>query len=119
MAQVDNKIILVPAEAYIQCAITASVAMKMNAMKKDGTAFDLTPYAVTAPFVSDAFTPPVEAWTVLVEGGSVRLSLTKAETAALAPAGPVTWHWAVWLDHATLLSERLLFARGNLGLVKG
>ena len=109
-----------PAVVQLRYAITASVRIRMDAFKVDGTPFDLTPYVVTAPFVADSGRPaPIGSWTLDIEPSSIVLSLSEVDTAALAPDGKsMTWHWNVWLDHATV-PERILFARGDLGLVQG
>jgi len=109
----------VPTIIQLRYAIGASVAIRMTATKPDGTAFDLSPYAITAPFVPNSNSAPMPAgWLVNIDGSSVLLSLTEADTATLAPAGKsATWHWVVWLDHATA-PERLMFAHGDLGLLQ-
>jgi len=112
-----NQINLIPAAVQIRAAIGASVAIRLNAFKADGTPFDLTPYTITAPFgAGDGATPTPGAWVVTVEASSVLLTLSAADTATLAPLGKsMTWHWDVWLMHTTA-PERLLYAHGDLGL---
>lgn len=109
---------LVPAAVQIRVAIGASVGVRLKAIHTDGTPFDPTPYTVTAPFgAGDGVTPPIAGWTVTVEGVSILLNLSPADTALLAPAGRSTsWHWDVWLVHATA-PERMLYAHGDLGLL--
>jgi hypothetical protein len=108
---------LVPSELTLKTSIGASVAIRMNVFKKDGQPFILTPYNVTAPFVSGGgMIPPVGAWTLVVEESAIHLSLAKADTLAMAPAGSITWHWTVWLDNTTA-PESLLLAHGDLGLL--
>ena len=113
-----NTINLVPAAVQVRAAIGASVGLRLNAFTSDGTPFDLTPYTITAPIGSgDGATPPLAGWLVTVEGTSVLLTLSPADTVTLAPLGKsTTWHWDVWLANTTA-PERLLFSHGDLGLV--
>ena len=113
-----NQINFVPAAVQIRSAIGATVAIRFNAKNPDGSPFDLTPYTVSAPFVTDDGTvPPVPAWTAVIDLSSVVLSITDANTVALAPAGKsITWHWAVWLANAAA-PARIMFAHGDLGLL--
>jgi len=114
-----NEIVFVPAAVQIKAAIGASVAIQLNALKPNGAPFDLTPYGITAPFVpDDGSVPPLAGWAVaMVNDSTVHLSLTDADTATLAPVGrSVTWHWCVWLDHATA-PERIMFSHGDLALL--
>jgi hypothetical protein len=117
-----NQINSTPAAIQLRYAIGASVAIRMDASKPDGTPFDLSPYTITAPFVYDSTgtAPTVTGWLVNVDlaTSSVHLSLTEDDTAALSPRGKsVTWHWVVWLDNNTA-PERIMFAHGDLGLLQ-
>lgn len=111
---------LVPAAVQMRVAIGASVGLRLHATHADGTAFDLTPYTVEAPFRPgvDGNPPPLAGWAVTTEGGTdVLLTLLGADTSALAPTNKsVSWHWDVWLTN-TVAPERLLFAHGDLGLL--
>jgi len=113
-----QQINLIPAAVQVRVAIGASVGLRLRALDQTGAIFDPTPYTVTAPFSNgDAATPPIAGWTVTVEGVSILLNLSPADTALLAPAGRSTsWHWDVWLVHATA-PERMLYAHGDLGLL--
>jgi hypothetical protein len=117
-----EQINFIPATIQLRSAIGASVAIRLKAKYKDGTPVDLTPYAVTAPFVTDDGTaPPVPGWAVVLEGppedSAIHLSLAGPDTEALAPADrSVTWHWVVWLAN-TGAPERKLFSHGDLGLL--
>ena len=113
-----NQINLVPAAVQIRVAIGASVGLRLKGVDADGAPFDLTPYTVTAPFShGDGLAPPIAGWAVVVEGTAILLNVSPDDTAALAPSGRSTsWHWDVWLVHATA-PERMLFAHGDLGLL--
>src|SRR4249920_104223 len=115
---VPTQINLVPAMVQIRSAIGASVGLRLRATHGDGTAFDLTPYAVEAPIKAEGAEPPVPAWAVVVEDGTaILLNLSSADTTTLGPGGrAIMWHWDVWLTN-TLAPERLLFAHGELGSV--
>ena len=113
---------LVPNPIQLRCAFGASFAMRMHAQRPDGSAFDLSPYTITAPFIVDGGgpVPAVAGWLVAVDlaTSSVHLSLAEDDTLALAPGGKsATWHWAVWLDSG-VAPERILFAHGDLGLLQ-
>ena len=109
---------LIPAAVQIRAAIGASVGLRLNGVHSDGAPFDLTPYTVTAPFAPQGVTlPTVAGWAVVVDGSSVLLNLSPADTAALAPSNrSISWHWDVWLLHVSA-PERMLFAHGVLGLL--
>jgi len=119
MANKVSQIKLIPAEVQLTSAIGASVAIRINAYTADGQPFDLTPYTITAPFISpngSPAVPPIEEWAMVLETSSVHLSVTREDTLALAPIGSTTWHWAVWLAHNTAPTD-LLFAHGDLVLL--
>jgi len=113
-----DQINLIPAVVQLRAAIGASVSIRLDVKRKDGTPFDLSAYDITAPFVTDdSSVPPVAEWTHTVQGSSVFLTVAEADTVALAPTGKsITWHWVVWFAHSTA-PERLLAAHGNLGLL--
>lgn len=113
-----NQINLIPAAVKIRAAISASVAIRLKAEQSDGTPFDLTPYAVTAFFSGvGATVPPIAGWTIAREPSTIHLSLTEADTLALAPNNQsASWHWDVWLENTTA-AERILFSHGDLGLI--
>jgi len=116
MAQ-TNQINLVPNEISLRCAIGASVAIRLSAYAPGGAPFILTPYDISAPFVSsNATSPPVGAWTLALEESAILMTLTETDTADLAPTGTISWHWNVWLDHKTE-PQKILFCHGSLILV--
>lgn len=112
----------VPTIVQLRYAIGASVSLRLDCKEPDlaGTPFDLSPYAVTAPFMPNSATtsPPIAGWAVSVElPNRIFLSLTEDDTIALGAGGKsVVWHWVVWLDHMTA-PERIMVAHGDLGLL--
>lgn len=110
----------VPESITVSVVSGASLAFSVAVTHADGTPYDLSGYALTAPIQAptvDRDAPGVTAFALAETNGTITLSLTADETQLLGAAyigAPVAWSWYVWAQESGGGGAAVALVRGSL-----